>query len=63
MTYEPDSIAFLAEKRCPHCKRRGHPLKCGRVVTKNSYGWRCHGFRSRYAGQQRAPLLRIGEAE
>lgn len=43
------AVGWLEEERCPHCKRHnGRPLDCRRKVTKTHYGWRCHGFRSKY---------------
>lgn len=42
---------WLYEHRCQHCKKRnGHPLKCCRKVSVTWYGWRCHGFKTKYEG-------------
>lgn len=50
--------AWLKENRCPHCKRHAQRA-CPYKVQPLQSGWRCYGYRSRYADM--SPLERERE--
>ena len=44
-----EAVIWLADNRCPHCVHHDSCDGGYRVrPLKESDGWRCHGYRSRY---------------